>query len=51
MLVLKPLGWDQINILRFHSGGYQLKQGEGTTLYFDDVWLSKQPPEESEEEG
>jgi len=37
MLVLKPLGWDQINILRFRSGAYKLKQGDGTTLYFDDM--------------
>jgi len=50
-VVREPLGWDQINILRFRSGGYELKQGDGTALYFDDMWLSKQPPEEAEEEG
>ncbi len=49
MSVRAPLGWDQINILRFYSAGY-VKQGEGTTLYFDDMWLSKQPPGELGEE-
>jgi len=36
-------------VIRFYSAGYNLKQGEGTSLCFDDMWLSKEPPKEEAE--
>jgi len=46
-IVREPLGWDQIDILKFYSAGY-VETGPGTTLYLDDMWLSKDPPEQVE---
>lgn len=49
-LAQRQPNWAKIDVLRFYSAGYPLKAGEGTTLCFDDIWLSSEPPQDAQEQ-
>ncbi len=49
-LAQREPNWAEIDVLRFYSAGYPLKQGIGAKLCFDDIWLSKELPQEAQEQ-
>ncbi len=46
----EPMGWDKVTMLSFLSSAYGVTPGQGATLCFDDIWLSKQLPTDAEQQ-
>jgi hypothetical protein len=46
----EPMGWDKVTMVNFLSSAYGVTPGQGATLCFDDIWLSKQLPTDAEKQ-
>jgi hypothetical protein len=43
-----PVGWEKIDQANIYTNVYGAMQGEGNRILLDDMWLSKEPPEQPE---